>query len=47
MNSLIKDFPRRCLLVLKNKGENIQKFISGGKFEQVLKKKLEITNAIN
>ena len=45
INGLIDDFPRRCLLVLQNKGENIQKFISGGKLNPVSQD--EIRNVIH
>lgn len=45
INGLIDDFPRRCLLALKNKGENIQKFISGGKLDPVTDE--EIQEVIN
>lgn len=43
INGLVDDFPRRCLLVLKNKGENIQKFISGGKLNPITTEEIQST----
>lgn len=45
INGLVDDFPRRCFLVLANHGENIQKFIKGGKLAPVTQ--TEISNLIS
>ena len=48
INGLVDDFRRRCLLVLQNRGENIQKYISGGKLKEVTDEEIfEIINELN
>ena len=42
INGLIDDFPRRCFLVLQNKGENIQRFIKGRKLAPVTQSEISI-----
>lgn len=48
INGLVDDFRRRCLLVLQNKGDNIQKYISGGNLKEVTDAEIsEIIDELN